>query len=121
MFVHGNLQYCGERSIFLVSICNFPKCSIARTHKSFEAAVRSAYSSNLVGFKQYVRIGRLGLLMNLMTVIVVFRFLMSASVDTPALHIVFSVWQTENTPSANFILQMCVGSSFFSTALDVEP
>jgi hypothetical protein len=56
----------------LVLICNFPRCSIARTNKGFGAAGRSAYSSNLVGFKQYGRIGWLGLLMNLMAVIVVF-------------------------------------------------
>jgi hypothetical protein len=57
MFVHGGLNYCGERSIFIVSICNFPRCSIARTKKGFGAAGHSAYSSNFVGFKQYGRIG----------------------------------------------------------------
>jgi hypothetical protein len=49
---YGGLKYCGERSIFLVSIYTFPRCSIARTNKGFGAASRSAYSSNLVGFKQ---------------------------------------------------------------------
>jgi hypothetical protein len=46
MFVHGGLKYCGERSIFLVSICKI---------KVLDLLV--AYSSNLVGFKQYGRIG----------------------------------------------------------------
>jgi hypothetical protein len=36
-------------------------------------------------------------------VIVVFRFLLLASVDTLALHEAFSVQQTANTPSANLI------------------
>jgi hypothetical protein len=57
MFVNGGLKYCGERSIFLVSICSFPKYSIARTNKRFGAAGRSANSSNFAGFKQYGRIG----------------------------------------------------------------
>jgi hypothetical protein len=47
--------------------------------------------------------------MNLMAVIVIFRFLMSASVDNPASHRAFSVRLTANTPSANLI------------ALDAEP
>jgi hypothetical protein len=51
--------------------------------------------------------------MILMTVIVVLRFLMSVSVDTPALHRAFLVRQTANTPSANLIPRLWVGSSFF--------
>jgi hypothetical protein len=72
----------------------------------------------LFGFKQY---GRIGLLINLMAVIVVFRFLMSASVDTPDSHRAFSVRPTANTPSANLIPRLWVGSSFFNTALDAKP
>jgi hypothetical protein len=33
-------KYCGERSIFLLSICSFPKYSIARTNKGFGAVGR---------------------------------------------------------------------------------
>jgi hypothetical protein len=40
MFVHGGLKYGGELSIFLVSICSFPKYSIARTNKGFGSAGR---------------------------------------------------------------------------------
>jgi hypothetical protein len=42
--------------------------------------------------------------MNLMAVIVVFRFLMSASEDTLALHLAFSVAQTAKTPSSILFL-----------------
>jgi hypothetical protein len=59
--------------------------------------------------------------MNLMAVIVVFRFLMSASVDTPASHCAFLVRQTANTPSANLIPRLWVGSSSFSTDLETVP
>jgi capsule polysaccharide export protein KpsE/RkpR len=59
--------------------------------------------------------------MNLMAVIVVFRFLMSASVDTPASQRAFQVRQTANTSSASLISRLWVGSSFFNTALDAEP
>jgi hypothetical protein len=66
---------------------------------------RSAYSSNFVGSKQYGRNGCFGLLMNL---IVVFRFFMSASVDTSASHSAFSVLQTANTPSVNVLSSIFV-------------
>jgi hypothetical protein len=50
--------------------------------------------------------------MNLMAVIVLFRFLMSASVDTPALHRAFSMQQIANTCNASLIPRLWVGSSF---------
>jgi hypothetical protein len=50
--VFQTLNCCGRRSIFLVSICNFPRYSIVRRNKSFWAGGRSAYSSSLVEFKQ---------------------------------------------------------------------
>jgi hypothetical protein len=56
--------------------------------------------------------------MNLMAVIVVFKFPMSASDDSPASHKAFSVRPTANTPSASLIPRLWVGSSFFNTALD---
>jgi hypothetical protein len=73
---------------FLVSICNFPRYSIACTHKGFGLLVGVRIHLVWLDLRNMVVLGDLhGLLMNLMNVIVVFRFLMSASVDTPASHI----------------------------------
>jgi hypothetical protein len=76
------LSFCGRsvafRSIPLRVRTNKGFRSIPLLVRTVKGATgRSAYSSNLVGFKQYGRIGGLGLLMNLMAVIVVFRILMS--------------------------------------------
>jgi hypothetical protein len=104
----------------LVSICSFPKYSIARTNQGFEAASRSAYSSSLVGFKQYGRID-VANESDGCAVIVVLRFFMSAIVDTPDSNRAFSVRQTANTPYANLIPRLFVWVELFNTALDAEP
>jgi hypothetical protein len=56
--------------------------------------------------------------MNQMAVIVVFKFLMSASVDISVPHRAFSLRQSANTPSASLVPRLWVGLSFFGTGLD---
>jgi hypothetical protein len=58
MFVHGGLKYCGRRSIFLVSICNFRGIHLLVHIKVLGLLVE--VSSSLVGFKKKLVLGDLG-------------------------------------------------------------